>query len=336
VAEQDRRGSSKAQLSNALASINATVLNELASEVTRLRARIASLEAQLWRSPGEPDETDRALMEGPAGTLRNLHHCQALLAEARAEIATLMQENQSIRTQHVELAEIAAKLVDHNRLLTEAAMERARQLQGQTAKLTQAHLELATIIPENKRLRGEHAFYARRAAELEQHNRLITEAATERAAKLHECEGKLAQALTDAAIQARENEKMRVQHALHAQRIAELQEHNRLLTASATENAAKLHERDAELTKALVEIATLSPENKRLQGEHAFYARRAAEFEQHNRLLTEAATERAIKLQHCEAKLTRVEAELAAAARENHRMRAELARLTPRSRARGS
>ena len=37
-----------------------------------------------------------------------------------------MQENQSIRTQHVELAEIAAKLVDHNRVLTEAAPAAAR------------------------------------------------------------------------------------------------------------------------------------------------------------------------------------------------------------------
>jgi len=48
-----------------------------------------------------------------------------------------------------------------------------------------------------------------------------------------------------------------------------------------------------------------------------------AELKQHNGLLTEAATERATKLHECEDKLTRVEAELAAVARENEHIRAK-------------
>jgi hypothetical protein len=44
-------------------------------------------------------------------------------------------------------------------------------------------------------------------------------------------------------------------------------------------------------------IATLSPEDERLRAEHACYAKRAAELEQHNRMLVESATQRELKLQ---------------------------------------
>ena len=72
---------------------------------------------------------------------------------------------------------------------------------------------------------------------------------------------------------------------------AALKEHNRLLIESATQRELKLQEKEREVTRALTEIATLSPENERLRAEHAFYAKRAVELENHNRLLVESATE---------------------------------------------
>ena len=78
---------------------------------------------------------------------------------------------------------------------------------------------------------------------------------------------------------------------------AALKEHNRLLIESATQRELKLQEKEREVTRARTEIATLSPENERLRAENAFYAKRAVELENHNRLLVESATEATRKLQ---------------------------------------
>jgi Macrocin-O-methyltransferase (TylF) len=80
-------------------------------------------------------------------------------------------------------------------------------------------------------------------------------------------------------------------------KLQELEENNRLLVDSATQREFKLQEKERELTRARIDIATLSPENDRLRAEHAFYAKRAAELEEHNRLLTESATTAVRKLQ---------------------------------------
>jgi len=78
---------------------------------------------------------------------------------------------------------------------------------------------------------------------------------------------------------------------------AALKEHNRLLIESATQRELKLQEKEREVTRASTEIATLSSQNERLRAEHAFYAKRAAELENHNRLLVESATAATRKLQ---------------------------------------
>src|SRR5262249_53067051 len=97
-----------------------------------------------------------------------------------------------------------------------------------------------------------------------------------------------------------EDERLRAEHASYAKRTAELEQHNRMRVESATQRELKLQEKERDLTCARIEIATLSPENERLRAEHAYYAKRAAELEQHNRMLVESATQKELKLQEKE------------------------------------
>ena len=84
-----------------------------------------------------------------------------------------------------------AELEEHNGLLTEAATERAQRVQDQEGQLASLHTEIATLTPELTRLKGENSFYGRRVAELEEHNGLLTEAATKRAKRVHDLERQL-------------------------------------------------------------------------------------------------------------------------------------------------
>src|SRR5262249_61625450 len=87
---------------------------------------------------------------------------------------------------------------------------------------------------------------------------------------------------------------------------------------------SKLSEAARATIKSLFQcIATLSPEDERLPAEHASYAKRAAELEQHNRVLVESATQRELKLQEKERDLTRAHTELATLSQDNKRLRAE-------------
>jgi uncharacterized protein YoxC len=90
---------------------------------------------------------------------------------------------------------------------------------------------------------------------LEEHNRLLIEAATESARKLQEREAELMQAVVEMS-----------------ERVARVEQHNRLLTDAATESARKLQEREAELTQAV-----------------AVMSQRVVRLSEHNRWLTESA-----------------------------------------------
>src|SRR5262249_57813726 len=68
----------------------------------------------------------------------------------------------------------------------------AQRVQDQEGQLTSLHTEIATLTPEVTRLNGENNFYARRVAELEEHNRLLTEAATEGGQRVHDQDRQLA------------------------------------------------------------------------------------------------------------------------------------------------
>jgi O-methyltransferase len=152
-------------------------------------------------------------------------------AMARATIKTLLQ--------HIGLH--IARLEDHNRLI-ESATQRELKLQEKERELTRARIDIATLSPENERLRAEHAFYAKRSADLEEHNRLLVESATQYAKRSAELEEQLTRARIDIATLSPENERLRAEHAFYAKRAAELEEQNRLLSESATAAVRKLQD----------------------------------------------------------------------------------------------
>lgn len=108
--------------------------------------------------------------------------------------AVLAPEVTRLKGENSFYARRVAELEEHNHQLTEAATERAQRVQEQEGQLTSLHVEIATLTPEVTRLAGENSFYARRVAELEEHNRLLTEAATERAKRVHDLERQLSTA----------------------------------------------------------------------------------------------------------------------------------------------
>jgi len=144
--------------------------------------------------------------------------------QLRAQIASLQAECAA-------LSKRAGELEEYKNVVTEAATERADQLQEREAQLTDLHIKIATLMPEIDRLRGEHAALSKRAAELEEHNKALTEAATERAHQL--------------ATLMPEIDRLRGEHAALSKRAAELEEHNKALTEAATERAHQLQEREA-------------------------------------------------------------------------------------------
>jgi glycosyltransferase involved in cell wall biosynthesis len=147
-----------------------------------------------------------------------------------------------------------ARLQEHNRLLTEAATERARKLQERET---------------------EFAGFATKSAlkfqELQEHNRLLTEAATESARELQEREAEFSEFATESAL-----------------KFQELQEHNRLLTEAATESARKLQEREAEFSEFATESARkLQEREAELTNAITVMSGRLTRLTDHNRWLTE-------------------------------------------------
>jgi O-methyltransferase len=325
---------SRTELLEVLCSAYQGAAADLAAEIKRLRARAISLEAELqaYLSGDTPfttlEQHFTRLQRDHAVLVEKAAGMETSLSQARAEIADLSSRNASLRRDHANVAEHARALEEHNCALTEAATDRASKLQEREASLTQALIEIATLAPENQRLRAEHAVFSQRAAELEAHNRLLTESATETALKLQERDAELTKALVEVATLSPDNQRLRAEHAVISLRAAEFEEHNQLLTESATEIARKLEQQDAELTQARTEVVNLARENERLEAEHAEIAQQAAELEQHNRLLTESATETARKLQERETELTGMRVQLATIKPEKERLEAEHAEIT--------
>ena len=184
----------------------------------------------------------------------------------------------------------AAELEGQNRIVAEAAAQSTRRAQELERELTQARSEIAAIAPER------HLFSCR-LAELQEHNRKLTEAAVETALKVQKLERDLTQERIEIATIAPENTRLQAERDFFSDRMADLEAHNRLLTKAAIESELKVQKLERELTQARIEIATLGPDNVRLQAEHAFFAGRLAELEAHNELMTQKLSEHTRRLQ---------------------------------------
>src|SRR5215468_5152045 len=166
-------------------------------------------------------------------------------------------------------------LQERIRQLTDAATAYGRKLQEREAELLQARIEIATVVPENERLRAERGVFQQRALDLENHNQLLTESATEMARRLQDQDAELVQARIEIATVAPENERLRAEHAVFRQRALDLEDHNRLLTESATEMARRLQHQDAELMQARIkqnetenELRRMHEAARHVQGPH--------------------------------------------------------------------
>jgi len=88
------------------------------------------------------------------------------------------------------------------------------------------------------RSEAERAFYFKRVVELEEHNRLLTKAATEYALRGQELERELLAARTEIA--TNDYPRLEAERAFYLKRVVELEEHNRQLTESATKHALRV------------------------------------------------------------------------------------------------
>src|SRR6516164_9193912 len=127
--------------------------------------------------------------------------------------------------------------------------------------------------------------YERLVTKLEEHNRLLTVAATESARKLQDREAELTQALTE--------------------RARKLQDREAELTQALTERARKAQEREAELTQALTERARKAQEREaELTQALTVISQRVMKLSEHDRWLTENVMDAVSELQECDAEIT--------------------------------
>jgi hypothetical protein len=124
---------------------------------------------------------------------------------------------------------------EHNAELTEAASEQAARAQRLDQDLLALRTEIAT--KDYSRLEAERAFYSKRVTELEEHNRQLTEAATEQAVRAQRLDQDLLALRTEIA--TKDYPRLEAERAFYSKRVTELEEENRHLTESATKHALR-------------------------------------------------------------------------------------------------
>jgi chromosome segregation ATPase len=85
-----------------------------------------------------------------------------------------------------------AKLEVENRILTEAARQRARRVEELESRLTVLERECQAAREAARVLQLERDFYSKRASEFEEHNRQVTDAASKYSVRAQELERELA------------------------------------------------------------------------------------------------------------------------------------------------
>src|SRR5262249_55026076 len=92
-------------------------------------------------------------------------------------------------------------------------------------------------------------FYVKRVAELEEHNRQLTESATNHALRGQELERELLALRTEIA--TNDYPRLEAEHTFYSKRVTELEGHNRQLTESATKYALRAQELERAIRTAL-------------------------------------------------------------------------------------
>ena len=174
------------------------------------------------------------------------------LGRVKSEYALRVQRIEELerKLQHHERGEVEAQKLE--RELTEAATKRSLRVQELEQELLAARTEIATI--DYPRLEAERAFYRKRADELEEHNRQLTEAATQCSLRVQELEQELVAARTEIA--TIDQPRLEAERVFYRKRADELEEHNRQLTEAATKYSLRAQKLERELRAARPEIAT--------------------------------------------------------------------------------
>ena len=214
-------------------------MNRILTDAARKRGqRVEELELELGRVKSEyalrvqrVEELERKLQHHERGEVE----AQKLEREL-TEAAT----KRALRVQELEQE------------LTEAATKRALRVQELEQELLAARTEIATI--DYPRLEAERAFYRKRADELEEHNRQLTEAATQCSLRVQELEQELLAARTEIA--TIDCPRLEAERAFYRKRADELEEHNRQLTEAATKYSLRVQKLERELRAVRPEIAT--------------------------------------------------------------------------------
>jgi chromosome segregation ATPase len=201
-----------------------------------------------------------------------------------------------------------AELKTMNRILTDAARKRGQRVE-------ELELELG-------RVKSEYVLRVQRIEELElklrHYERVDAEA--------RRLERELAAAHTEIA--RIDHPRLEAERAFYRKRADELEEHNRQLTEAATKCSLRVQELEQELTAARTEIAT--NDFFRVQAERDFYRKRIVELEQHNREVTEAATQRASRVQELEGEVLQTKSRLQDAQQLNESCAATIKMLNTR------
>jgi chromosome segregation ATPase len=182
-----------------------------------------------------------------------------------------MPPNATPRWKHPEHAvklfsQRTAKLEAENRILTEAARQRARRVEElesecQTAREAARVLqsECQTAREAARVLQSERDFYSKRASEFEEHNRQLTDAATEYSLRAQGLERELVKLGTEFAERNRQLTDAATEYSLRAQGLerelvklgTECAERKRQLTEAATKYSLRAQELERELAAAL-------------------------------------------------------------------------------------
>ena len=192
-----------------------------------------------------------------------------------------------------------AELKTMNRILTDAARKRGQRVEELELELGRVKSEYVLRVQRIEELELKLQHHERIGAEARKLERELTDAAAKRSLRVQELEQDLLAARTEIA--RIDSPRLEAERAFYRKQADELEEHNRQLTEAVTQCSLRVQELEQDLLAARTEIARI--DSPRLEAERAFYRKRADELEEHNRLLTEAATKYSLRVQELEREL---------------------------------